>query len=276
MRSARVHCGVLLVLAGCAPVAGPEPAAPPAGTSYAAAERAPAPGGDGPRAVRSFSEFRPSRDGFAFVNSFSGSSLPIDLGAAAEISLGLPRRFGLCGGMSSAAVDYFIAGAPVPASTRPPARGTPLYNYLYQRQTASMGPSGAMALKFLEWMRLPDDGPDGCRARTAAELPAIRVALERGEPVIIGLVLTSAARHQEPWNNHQVLAYAISSRTAAAAPQEIRIYDPNFPGRDDVVIRISGDPGEPVCSRVAGRRETVVRGFFRMPYSPAATFVHDP
>ena len=90
------------------------------GTSPAAAERVPVPDGDKPVAPPSFTDFRPSRDGLRSWNSFSGSSLPIDLGAAAETSLGLPRRFGLCGGMSCAAADYFLA---VPQSQR--ARGRP-------------------------------------------------------------------------------------------------------------------------------------------------------
>lgn len=257
--------GVAALLAcGCAGEAPVAKNTPAAGAAAAPVSGAP----EGHPAVRSFADFRPSRDGFAFVNDFSGSSLPVDLGAAAESRLGLPRHYGLCGGMSFAAADYYLARAAVPADTHPPVRGSRLYLYLYKRQATSVGPSGAMALKFLEWMRLPDTGADSCRARTAAELPPIRAALQRGEPVMLGLVLTSAARRQEPWNNHQVLAYAIAAPSVPGA-EELRIYDPNFPHRDDVVIRIVQEPDGPRCSRIVpGRRETAVRGVFRMAYEP--------
>ena len=85
-----------------------------------------------------------------------------------------------------------------------------------------------MALKFVEWMRLPDDGDDSARARTAREIAPIESALARGEPVLLGLVLVSADQTREPWHNHQVLAY----RATREGPLlELAIYDPNFPKR---------------------------------------------
>ena len=159
----------------------------------------------------------------------------------------------------------FLAGVPAPGDTQPPARNSPLYVYLYERQAASVGPAGVMGLRFVEWMRLPDDGEDGTRARTLAELPAIRAALSRGEPVILGLVLLRSSDHVGPWNNHQVLAYAMAR--GAGEAEEMRIYDPNLPRRDDVVIRITDEGGLPRLARVApGRREMAIRGMFRMAY----------
>jgi hypothetical protein len=248
--------------ADAARVETPGPAAP--ATAHVAPPAHPAP--SGPAAARTFAEFRPSHDGFAFRNDFAGSPLPVSLGSA-EKKLGLPSRFGLCGGMSSAAADYFVAQHPIPTDTAPPEHGTPLYSYLYSRQSASFGAMGAMALRFIEWMQLPEDGDDGTRARTAREVPAIEAALARGEPVILGLVLVSTKETCEPWQNHQVLAYA-AKRDGATL--DVSIYDPNFPKRDDAVIRIAQQDGGPVCARiVTGRKPTPVRGLFKMPYAPA-------
>jgi hypothetical protein len=77
-----------------------------------------------------------------------------------------------------------------------------------------------------------------------------------------------------------VLAWAYQQHTSGEVT--IRIYDPNLPGRDDVVIRT--EPvlvGEPIAASgaetVAGLKSTElvgetfykeVRGFFEMPYSP--------
>lgn len=231
-------------------------AAPPA------AAPAPAPA---PQPSRSFADFRPSLHGFAFRNDFSGSSLPINLGAA-EKKLGLPSHFGLCGGMSFAAADYFLARRAIPDDATQPEHGTPLYTYIYSRQSASFGTMNTMALRFIEWMRLPEDGPDGTRARTAPQIAPIEAALSRGEPVILGLVLVSTDDTREPWHNHQVLAYA---STRAGRTVEFRIYDPNFPKRDDAVIRVEESDAGPVCTRlVPGRSSTHVRGLFRMPYAP--------
>ncbi|MFN0130921.1 MAG: hypothetical protein ACKVW3_00060 [Phycisphaerales bacterium] len=97
----------------------------------------------------SLAEFRPSLHGFRFVNSFTGSPLPFGLGKA-EKSLNVPNRFGLCGGMSFAAADFFLAARPRPDARQPPTQGDPLYNFLYGRQVVSLGTMGVMAAKFME------------------------------------------------------------------------------------------------------------------------------
>lgn len=218
--------------------------------------------------VRSFHDFRPSLHGFAFRNDFDGSPLPINLGAA-EKALRLPNHYGLCGGMSFSAADFYLAGRTLTTDTTPPSRGTPLYTYLYTRQSASLAPAGSGALRFMEWMRLPDAGPDSTSERTRAEIPAIRAAVARGEAVHLGLVLVAAAQNPQPWNNHQVLVYNASTGPAEY-PLELHIYDPNYPKRDDAIIRIEDDRGTLRCTRlVPGRRPTNIRGIFRMAYTPA-------
>jgi hypothetical protein len=252
------RAGGLIVLAGLLAGCG----APP--VEHASSPEPPAQ--PAPAAPRSFADFRPSLHGFAFRNDFRGSPLPFDLGPA-EKKMGLPNHYGLCGGMSCAAADYFLASRPVPELATPPEHGTALYTYLFVRQQESFGALHAAALRFVEWMHVPDDGPDGTRARTAPELPAIESALERGQPVILGLVLVSAKETREPWLNHQVLAYGARREGETLI---LSIYDPNFPKRDDVVIRVGQRDGLPWCAReVPGRQPMRIRGMFRMPYSPA-------
>lgn len=250
---------ISLALVGCSGTEVTNPAAPSA--TAASPTAPPAPPAAKPPSIEGF---RPSLHGFAFVNSFSGSPLPIDVGVKPS---NLSSSFGLCGGMSFAAADYFIAHKAPPPDTRPPAQGTQLYTYIYKRQATSIGPMGAMGMKFVEWMKLPTSGPDSTHARTLQELPGIVAALRRQEPVVLGLVLVSAADSREPWNNHQVLAYGVDESVSGRT--DIRIYDPNFPKRDDVVIRITRE-GEDcsIESIVPNRRTSKVRGLFRMSYIP--------
>lgn len=284
--------------------------------------------------------FVPSRHGFAFVNHFTGSSLPPELRDAdhglllwartmAETYADLPTEFGLCGGMSLSAADYYLSQTPIPDSTGSPEQGTALYERIYQRQRDSLGLGSSYVLKFAHWMALPDivppadpeqagpasgqvgrtsapsdaaqgdhaavpvPEPESTSSLTRAELPAICRALERGELVPLGLVLTRAGRGQL-WNNHQVLAYALERRDDATL--HIRIYDPNYPGDDGCIIRVEGlgigrcglepgqddeaiaalGPGNPATSgdmvraiRVPTRGNArAIRGLFPMPYQP--------
>lgn len=248
-----------LALASCTRVDSPRTEAPRAD----AAPNAPTPAAAAPAAAPrppavSFHDFVPSLHGFQFRNGFQGSFFGTGESA-----------YGLCGGMSFAAADYYLAGREPPRDSKAPADGTPLFNYIYSRQSASFGTLGAMGLKFVEWMQLPDDGPDSAHSRTLAELPSIIRTLSRGQPVILGLVLTSTADKGKAWDNHQVLAF--SSSQPSPGRTEIRIYDSNFPQRDDVVISIAAGldgGGTSIAMRIPGRRDMPIRGLFRMAYSP--------
>jgi hypothetical protein len=218
-----------------------------------------------------FADFRPSRHGFAFVNSFRGSPLPVSV-RGIERRLRVPERFGLCGGMCFAAADFYLAGRDLLSEIQerePPENGSALYRYLYARQAASLGPMASMFTKFVEWMELEEGGADGSHARSVAELALMLPAIDAGEPVVLGLVL--AGRGQEVWRNHQVLIYGVADGGDEGGTPALRIYDPNYPLRDDVVIRwVSDDDDGRFERQVPGRTPTRVRGFFRMPYVPAA------
>lgn len=243
------------------------------------AASAPPPATAGAEAVArpSFSAFRPSRHGFRFVNSFTGSPVAF---AGVEIGLPGPSSYGLCGGMSFAAADLFIAGHSVPERSTPPSRGSATFEYLVKRQTTSLGPGLREGRRFVQWMARPDDGAGGTRELTAGIVPGIVDTLEAGEPVVLGLVLNRRGRGSAMWENHQVLAYRASRD--ATGDTVLHVYDPNYPGADKAVIRcrpaITGDEIDPItgwrvpilglsCAReVPGKPTTVVRGIFPMPY----------
>jgi hypothetical protein len=224
-------------------------------------------------------DLRPSVHGFRFVNHFEGSPLP----PSAERLLGIRLdAFGLCGGMSFAAADMFLADRSRPDQAAPPPAGSALYGYLYRRQADSLGGLYVEGLRFARWMALPEGTIAGTAKRTEDELRSARALLDSGLPAVLGLNYI-AAGEAEVWQNHQVLAFGYDATGDGAI--SIRVYDPNFPGRDDVTIRGKSitvgtldDPTHPgakldvtglECRQFVGPRDLrPVRGFFVMPYAP--------
>jgi hypothetical protein len=180
--------------------------------------------------------FLPSTKGLHFRNSFPpGPTVrlgPFDtrwLGGLGDASAGL------CGGMAWYVRERFAAGLPIPADTEAPANGSPLFQALVRRQVLS-----------LEWMRTPlgfwlmaARGKDDAARRTReTELPRIRQSIEGGRLAMTGLVRHLGWNPLAQTESHQVLAYAIDTD---AGTTNLRIYDPNWPDRDDISIVI--EPG---------------------------------
>jgi hypothetical protein len=249
--------------------------------------------------------FLPSRHGFVFVNHFSGSVLSRSFGLASDMVQ--MSGFGLCGGMSFAAADYFAAGRPVPTQASQPAEGTALREYLHRRQMDSLGGLATglpQVARFTSHMRAPDLGAAGTRVLSAAQLDSVVSQLQAGRLVMLGLVYVRTAGNKQdaagpvgqPWENHQVLAYAAARPTQPGEPIRIRIYDPNFPGDDSAALVI--EPGlagslpsigpltvhtpllgvrmTRIAARPAAKPGTtptvdrkLVRSMFTMPYTPA-------
>ena len=176
--------------------------------------------------------FLPSTNGFHFANRFPpGPTLKLGVLDPRWVGIG-DASAGLCGGMAWEARDRFVAGRAMPTDTAAPANGSPLFRALVRSQVRSLrwfltswrfwwagviGPERALAGT--------RDGvvPGICRAIDAARLP------------LVGLV-----RHTgpSPWamtDSHQVLAFAYA---ADGATTTIRVYDPNWPARDDVSITV--------------------------------------
>lgn len=210
--------------------------------------------------------FLPSRNGFAFANNFPGAPLPTFLNSSGTND---PKSaFGLCGGMAAAAADYFLAGLSAPTQTALPERGSTLYEYLFLRQAQSFGPGITTALKFAEWTTKSDAE---LNTLTNGEIEILAKALREKPVVPIGLIIARPGGPPGARNisdNHQVLALAMEKSDGVAT---IRIYDPNYPKDDNVVIILNLlNTKQPVGIRNRPKgRSTAIRGVFVLPYEAA-------
>jgi len=199
--------------------------------------------------------FRPSKHGFGFPNAWH------------DLVLGVIASRGRCGGMVFAALDRFGAGAPLEPAEQAralPDHGSPLAHHIWRRQVDSIVTRlGGNLWRFVLLTYLPSHAPEGSAGTRQRELPLVLAALELGQPVPLGLVSGLSVRHLA--QNHQVLAYAADVEGGLA---RIRIYDPNFPRRDDVVLEVPIAGVGPVTER-AGARAIPWRGFFVERYTPA-------
>ena len=190
--------------------------------------------------------FLPSVNGLHFSNRFEpGPTVRFGVLDPRLIGVG-DASAGLCGGMSWLVRDRFESGQPAPPDTVAPANGSPLFRAIVRRQILSLdwlrGPFGFW------WMSVR--GPDRALRRTLdIEWPRIKASIDAGRLALVGLV-----RHEgwNPWHlteSHTVVAFAYS--VAEDAIITIRLYDPNWPDRDDVAVTLSSSglsqtTGEPL------------------------------
>jgi hypothetical protein len=221
--------------------------------------------------------FLPSTHGLRFTNDWPPSAaFRIDV-LGQRVAVGDARN-GLCGGMVFTVRDLFRLGRAVPPDTTAPGAG-PLYEYVGQRLKDSFVlPAGPM--RYLDLMAAPDGDRNwpligwllnkrtrGIAWRTINdELPGVIAALQRGDLVCLGLICTRSANPFDLGQNHQVLAYRV---VRDGADVRLYVYDPNRPGRDDVVLHLStASPTRPTAIDFEnGSRD--VRGFLVTPYTPA-------
>lgn len=178
--------------------------------------------------------FLPSVHGLHFANRYPpGPTVKLGLIDPRWVGVG-DADAGLCGGMSWFVREWFEKGQPIPPDTAAPDNGSPLFRVIVRRQVMS-----------LDWLRGPlrfwlaaGSSSDRLKTRTLeVEWPRIRAAIDAGRLPMLGLV-----RHHG-WNpfhltkDHQVLAFAYDS-TGPTGPHTLRLYDPNWPNRDDVSITL--------------------------------------
>jgi hypothetical protein len=174
--------------------------------------------------------FLPSRAGFRFANRWPpGPARVIALGPI-RMPIGDVGR-GLCGGMAFAARDRFERGEDGPLDDSPPAFGQPLFVEVVDRQFASFGWLFLVPLRF--WLASIGSQASRDRGTVRDAWPAIKASIDVGRPPMIGLVRKAGWNPLAADFGHQVVAYRYDESAAAV---EIGIYDPNFPGRDDVTL----------------------------------------
>lgn len=221
--------------------------------------------------------FLPSRDGFAFTNSWPAAPAVRVRTPLGSIGIGNAAA-GLCGGMVFAALDFWHARTVPP--TQRPAPGSPLYRFVVRRLVDSWHIPAGVA-RYYRWMNLPDgdnriDLPGrrpaarrGMAWRTiVVHWPRIKASLDDGIPAALGLVTMASANPLELGHNHQVLAcgYTLSDNKVTIA-----VYDPNSGSDDDVRIEFdTSAPARPTTFSHNLNLGRPVRGFFLTAYSPVA------
>jgi hypothetical protein len=209
--------------------------------------------------------FLPRVQGFHFSNTWpSGPTVrfgPLDprwigIGDAAD---------GLCGGMVYTVGDLFAAGIAMPADREPPANGSPRFRSIVRRQVESLA---YLSVPVRFWLRSAlggSIGGDRARATLDREWPKAKALLDAGRVAMIGLIRVASAN---PWTltrNHQVMAWGYAEDGRGVT---LRLYDPNWPDRDDVAVTIHLDR----ALRPAGLTQSTgepLLGWFVLPYAPA-------
>jgi len=163
--------------------------------------------------------FVPSSHGFRFLNAFQ------------DKALGVIPMYGACGGMSYAALDYFLAGRAIPPYATTPSNSSVLGRYIWDRHWDSTVRSWH-ASKHAELSACLDDQALARQTRHR-EWERLRAAIDRGTTVVLGLFGWGSVSSR----NHQVVAYGYDDR-----PQTIYVYD-NRVGPDE--IRLVNDGCSP-------------------------------
>jgi hypothetical protein len=172
------------------------------------------------------------RYGFHFANRWpSGPARIIELGPL-RVPIGDVGR-GLCGGMAFAARDRFDRGEDAPTQTVPPAPGDRLFKEIVDRQFNSFGVLFSVPIRF--WLAAVAGQDSRDRGTVRDAWPAIRTGIDAGAPPMIGLVRLAGWNPLAPDFGHQVVAYRYDE---TATGTSIWIYDPNYPGNDDVCLTV--------------------------------------
>ena len=173
-------------------------------------------------------DFTAARHGFHFPNSFTNTVATIP-------GFGPINTFGLCGGMSFAALDYYWSSTPVPthspgdfgAGATCPPQGTRLYQYIFDRQLNTFDPIENPSIVKFATQALPI-GRTAYEVTVQDEWPLVTAEIDAGRPCPIGLIANTALT-----DCHQVVAIGYST-----SPRRIDIYDCNHP---DVAVSLDLD-----------------------------------
>ena len=224
--------------------------------------------------------YEPERYAFRFPNSFvnhvwSGRIPPL-IGRTYNI-----KTSGRCGGMAFASLDFYHLETPVPSlepqdfsPARVPSDGHPLNDYIYKRQLHSMLTSPHETQSGLRYVYLSGLPAQTMLHKSAAEERKAIDSLDRGEPVVLGLIKATSRGLTAQGVNHQVVCY--DYRTTESGRFAFYVYDPNVPFRVssstpyEVILRRTRDHERSVFPYELIRPDNVDRwrGFFVQQYHP--------
>ena len=215
--------------------------------------------------TRTVPGFLPSTHGFHFANAWPhGPTVrfgPLDprivgVGDAAD---------GLCGGMVYTAADLFAAGVSVPMDREPFPNGSARFQSIVRRQVESLN---WMSVPIRYWLRSAFGGSfggDRAKATLEHEWPKAKLELDAGRLALIGLIRVATLDPRQLTRNHQVMAWGYAEDGRGVT---LNLYDPNWPDRDDVTIRLELDPALQPAGLSQSTGEPLL-GWFVLPYRPA-------
>ena len=224
--------------------------------------------------------------GFDFVNQFTNNAFTLTVDG---YHLDFEHTYGLCGGMTYAALDTYLAGngtttlegsqtgsLSVGAGLLSPPESGPLFDYLYTRQLNSLEASNFSAVREMLHMMLLDPFESQRERETSHYFGGITRSIDAGQPV--PLLLVEALSPSQVFDNHQVLATGYFYRGGPQGQLVVQVYDPNFPGRfmylntHNTYNDESQYPSEIETYDAAGSEYSGLHfyGFFTTPYSYVA------
>jgi hypothetical protein len=209
--------------------------------------------------------FLPSTHGLHFSNSYPPGPT-VRFGPLDPRIIGVgDASSGLCGGMCFTVRDLFEAGITPPSDRTPPDNGTPRFDSIVRRQVQSLD---WLRLPVRFWLRSALGGSIGCDRATTAyerEWPSIRREIDEGRLAMLGLIRVAAFNPFKLTGNHQVIAYGYAEDGRGVT---LRVYDPNWPDRDDVAITLHVDPAFRPTGLEQSTGEALL-GYFSYRYIPA-------
>jgi hypothetical protein len=209
--------------------------------------------------------FLPSTNGFHFANSWPPGPT-VQFGPIDPRIVGVgDASTGLCGGMVYSIADLFAAGIPVPPDREPPANGSPRFASIVRRQVESLAWLTVPVRFYLRMALGSSLGGDRARATLDREWPKAKAWLDDGRLVPIGLIRVASRNPRNLTKNHQVIAWGYIEDGRGVA---LRLYDPNWPERDDVTITIHLDNALRPNGLSQSTGESLL-GWFVLPYSPS-------
>ena len=196
-----------------------------------------------------------TKNSFQFINRFE---LPKILDVRLSFLKLKNIVYGLCGGMSFAAIDYFKLGRLVPEYNEPEEINVRLFYYLWNRQLDSLG--GATMRKLVMCMLRSD--PSLGKAVITEEVPKLRSLIDQGTPAVLALVRVKGLN--DPTRNHQVLATGYEF-DPDAQQMTLTLYDPNHPRMAPTITFNMQDPSKGIDIKQSTRES--LRGFFVIDYT---------
>ena len=212
----------------------------------------------------------------AFVNHIWSGRIPPLIGRKVQLSTA-----GRCGGMAFASLDFYHLKTPVPplssedfSPSLVPADGHPLADYIYTRQLHSMLTTVRGLRDGGRYIRWSGYSAATIAAKTRLEEHKVIRSLDRGQPVVLGLIKATSTRLKAQGVNHQVVCYGY--RIDASGGLEFIVYDPNDPFRScpdehrpGILRKIDGvgHSGFGYQERLSNRTDRW-RGFFVTGYRP--------